>query len=236
MKRRGHRPLLWSSLLSGGLIAYGCATTTPDAGTGDRPFAADNRVESMTKDAEISMDLMEVAALNDPDAPASAGAEATTTLSDPTPLTGEVVHYRTKKGDTLMKLAFQFTGSVYRWREILKQNQSKIADFNHLVPGTELEISTHGAVKVSHKGRPYAIRLGDSLTKISRWLYGSIAKWRVLWHNNPQLIKNPNRIYAGFRLYYPGPSVHDPKMAPVAPASVKDPEPLPLDLPQAKKK
>ena len=41
-----------------------------------------------------------------------------------------------------------------------------------------------------------------TLGSISHTVYGSTRKWKKLWENNRQLIKDPNKIYAGFYLYY----------------------------------
>ena len=46
------------------------------------------------------------------------------------------------------------------------------------------------------------LRTGDTLGKISNNVYGTFSKWQSIWNNNRPLIKDPNKIYAGFTLYY----------------------------------
>lgn len=52
------------------------------------------------------------------------------------------------------------------------------------------------------QGNPYLIRTGDTLGGISKQVYATVKKWKLLWDNNRPLIKDPNKIYAGFTLYY----------------------------------
>lgn len=110
--------------------------------------------------------------------------------------------YKTKRGDTLMKIAFEAFGNVYRWREIYDSNKPKIKDFNAVPVGTILVINGVEYVKIERNGSPYLIRRADTLTKISTDLYGKPRHWKSLWKNNSQLIQDPNKIYAGFTLYY----------------------------------
>lgn len=112
------------------------------------------------------------------------------------------VRYKVKPGDTLMKISFAHYANVYRWREIYRANRAKIADYNRLVNGTILEIHGVTYVVITRNGKPYLIRWGDTLGKISAKVYGTKEFWRELWKNNPELIKNPNKIYADFKLYY----------------------------------
>ncbi|MBI4924338.1 MAG: hypothetical protein HY843_00310, partial [Bdellovibrio sp.] len=42
----------------------------------------------------------------------------------------------------------------------------------------------------------------DNLVLISTDIYGKSSKWKKIWENNKQLIRDPNRIFAGFYLYY----------------------------------
>ncbi len=57
-------------------------------------------------------------------------------------------------------------------------------------------------VTIERNGERYLIKRGDTLGTISGDVYGTRAKWKKLWENNRQLIKDPNKIYAGFSLYY----------------------------------
>ena len=115
---------------------------------------------------------------------------------------GKTQTYTVKNGDTLMKISFENFGNVYRWREIYDANRERIGNFNALVTGTVLTIHGVEYILITKNGKSYFIRRNDTLVKISRRLYGSPAYWRDIWDNNRQLIHNPNKIYAGFTLYY----------------------------------
>jgi nucleoid-associated protein YgaU len=52
------------------------------------------------------------------------------------------------------------------------------------------------------EGNPYLIKNGDTLGGISGQVYNNRNKWRSIWDNNKPLIKNPNKIFAGFTIYY----------------------------------
>jgi nucleoid-associated protein YgaU len=112
------------------------------------------------------------------------------------------IKYVVKANDTLMKVAFEVFGNVYRWREIYEQNQKKIGKFNSLTRGTVLNIHRAGAIAAAKNGDPYLIKPRDTLWKISDNVYGTPWKWSKLWNNNRELIHDPNHIYAGFYLYY----------------------------------
>ena len=119
-----------------------------------------------------------------------------------TGMSGDGVHYSVKQGDTLMKIAFENYGDLYRWKEIYEANRDKIQDPNHVPPGTQLTLNGAGMVQIERNGERYMIKHGDTLGTISKDVYGSTRKWKKLWENNRQLIKDPNKIYAGFYLYY----------------------------------
>ena len=110
--------------------------------------------------------------------------------------------YRVRRGDTLMKIAFEHYGDLYRWKEIYEANRKAIKDPNHVPPGTKIVLSDAGMVTIERNGERYLIKRGDTLGTISGDVYGTRAKWKKLWENNRQLIKDPNKIYAGFSLYY----------------------------------
>lgn len=132
------------------------------------------------------------------EAPVAAAAEPA--AEEPKVVDGKP--YRVKKGDTLMRIAFEHYGDLYRWKEIYEANRKSIKDPNHVPPGTKIVLSDAGMVTVERNGERYLIKKGDTLGTISNDVYGTRAKWKKLWENNRQLIKDPNRIYAGFSLYY----------------------------------
>lgn len=110
--------------------------------------------------------------------------------------------YTVVAGDTLMKISFESFGDIFRWREILNANKDQIKDVHKLVIGQVLRIEGEDYIVVDRNGHPYLIRKNDTLLKISNSVYGTKSLWKSIWKNNPQLIKNPNKIYAGLTLYY----------------------------------
>lgn len=72
-----------------------------------------------------------------------------------------------------------------------------------IAAGMELIVDQDPSESVSNTdGTPYLIKRGDTLGLISDDVYGTTKKWRKIWENNRKLIKDANRIYAGFYLYY----------------------------------
>lgn len=115
---------------------------------------------------------------------------------------GKSDKYKVRNGDTLMKIAFAKYGNIFRWRDIYNANRDQLKDFNKLTIGMILVLNGAEYIVIEKNGEPYLIRRGDTLKSISNTVYGSSEYWRNIWKNNPQLIKNPNKIYAGFTLYY----------------------------------
>lgn len=113
---------------------------------------------------------------------------------------GSISHYTVKKGETLMQIAFKIYGDISKWKEIknLNPNVSSTA----LTAGSKIKYVTPDMefswVPV---GTPYLIKSGDTLGTISNEFYSTPAKWKTLWENNKPLIKDPNKIYAGFTVY-----------------------------------
>ena len=160
----------------------------------DAPPAGDANTASASNDLPAAPPAVEAA----PEAIAPSVADAT----PPAASSGDAVQYKVKKGDTLMKVAFENYGDLYRWKEIYEANRGQIQDPNNIPPGTQLSLNGAGMVTVERNGDRYLIKHGDTLGIISDGVYGTPRKWKKLWENNRQLIKDPNRIYAGFFLYY----------------------------------
>jgi nucleoid-associated protein YgaU len=114
----------------------------------------------------------------------------------------ESERYKVRRGDTLMKIAYAKYGDLFRWRDIYNDNRDQLKDFNKIDIGMVLVLNGIEFLVIEKNGEPYLIRRGDTLKGISNKLYGSSEHWRSLWKNNPRLIKNPHRIYAGLTLYY----------------------------------
>lgn len=139
------------------------------------------------------------------DLPASdpALAQEGEALAAPAAMSGEATSYTVNGGDTLMKIAFEVYGDLYQWRHIHEMNRDKVQDPNRLTKGMVLMIDKPASpVQIERNGEAYLIKTGDTLGSISNEVYGTPGKWRTLWENNRQLIKDPNRIFAGFTLYY----------------------------------
>lgn len=116
---------------------------------------------------------------------------------------GEFETYSVQTGDTLMKIAFETYGDLYQWRRVYDLNRDKISSPNSLPRGLQLKLEKpSNPVAIDKNGERYLIKVGDTLGSISGDVYGTAKKWKKLWENNRQLIRDPNKIYAGFFLFY----------------------------------
>lgn len=112
--------------------------------------------------------------------------------------------YRVEKNETLMLIAFKIYGDYGEWKKLAKLNEDVLGHSTNIKEGMILKYLAPVEQFVwNPEGNPYLIKTGDTLGSISGQLYQTIGKWRVLWDNNRPLIKDPNKIYAGFTIYYP---------------------------------
>lgn len=130
--------------------------------------------------------------------------QQTADATPPSPAgSGQFESVTVQSGDTLMRIAFETYGDLYRWKSILDANKDRITDPSRIPAGTVLKVerpATH--VAIERNGEKYLIKNGDTLGTISNDVYGTRSKWKTLWENNKQMIHDPNRIFAGFYLYY----------------------------------
>jgi nucleoid-associated protein YgaU len=111
--------------------------------------------------------------------------------------------YTVKKDETLMLIAFKIYGDYSRWKELRDLNKSKLINGILVRNGTNIDYMTDGTeFQWQPRGNPHLIKGGETLGIISKEYYGTLKRWRDLWENNKPMIKDPNRIYAGFTLYY----------------------------------
>jgi nucleoid-associated protein YgaU len=112
--------------------------------------------------------------------------------------------YEVQKNETLMMVAFKLYGDYGRWKEIANHNQDSLKGKTSVMAGTKLKYRAPAQAFVwNPEGLPYLIKTGDTLGKISKNVYQTQKKWKIIWNNNRPLIKDPNKIFAGFTLYYP---------------------------------
>lgn len=108
--------------------------------------------------------------------------------------------YEVKSGETLMQIAFNLYGDYKKWKEIAGMNSG--INVESLKAGTALNYCTGSELSWKPNGNPHVIRLGETLGKISDDKYKTVKRWKEIWHNNKPLIQDPNKIYAGFTIYY----------------------------------
>jgi nucleoid-associated protein YgaU len=116
---------------------------------------------------------------------------------------GEWGEHNVQKGETLMKIAFNIYGDIDMWRYVYNENRDKFRNGRPLMVGMRLKYEKPTSPFVRDtSGEGYLIKEGDSLGGIALDLYGKVSKWRKIFNRNRDLIKDPNKIYAGFWLYY----------------------------------
>jgi LysM repeat protein len=111
--------------------------------------------------------------------------------------------YEVKPGDTLMKIAFSLYGDIDRWKDLQEWNAGKITKLSALKVGTRLQYEAPlTPFSPEEREHAYTIRQGDTLAGIADEVYGRRAKYKKLQNYNSSLIKDPNRIFAGFKIFY----------------------------------
>jgi nucleoid-associated protein YgaU len=110
--------------------------------------------------------------------------------------------YVVATGDTLMKIAFKRYGDVFQWKKIANDNADKLKNPNVLPVGMKIKVEPSTFAETTADGERYLIKQGDTLGSISGSVYGTPRKWKKIWENNKELIKNPNRIFSGFYISY----------------------------------
>ena len=117
--------------------------------------------------------------------------------------TGQMDTYSVKAGDTLMKVAFSLYGDVDRWKDLQDWNTEALKKGNSLRKGMKLRYEVPAeAFQQTQLEHSYEIKKGDTLALIADEVYGRKMKYKKLQKYNAQLIKNPNRIFAGFTIFY----------------------------------
>lgn len=120
-----------------------------------------------------------------------------------TSLSSDMMEYKVQKNETLMMIAFKLYGDYGWWKKLAGWNQDKLKGSQIVRAGMSLKYMAPSEEFVwNPQGLPYLIRTGDTLGIISKSVYQTSKKWKLIWENNRPLIKNPNLIFAGFTIYY----------------------------------
>lgn len=118
-------------------------------------------------------------------------------------LTENMMEYKVQKNETLMMIAFKLYGDYGWWKKLAGWNQETLKGGQIVRVGQTLKYMAPSEEFVwNPQGLPHLIRTGDTLSLISKTVYQTPKKWKLIWENNRPLIKNPNLIFAGFTIYY----------------------------------
>jgi LysM repeat protein len=113
--------------------------------------------------------------------------------------------YYVQAGDNLAKIGKKIYGDRTSWK--------KIAELNHLIDPNKIYAGDVIYYQVTDKSKIFAetyenaprakiiVKKGDTLTKISKVVFGRAKDWRVLWKENPQIL-NPDKIKEGTSIYF----------------------------------
>lgn len=116
---------------------------------------------------------------------------------------GSMQEYKVQKNETLMMIAFKLYGDYGKWKDLAAHNQKTLKGGQKVWAGMTLHYPAPAQEFVwNPQGLPYLIRTGDTLGRISTTVYTTPKKWKLIWDNNRPLIKDPNKIFAGFTIYY----------------------------------
>ena len=169
----------------------------------DQPFADSEPQENLITEETPTESLQEP--VSEMDAPVVTDSEPM--VQEAAPVVnydaGSTKQYTVQKNETLMLIAFKLYGNYERWKEIADQNRDALSGTTNIKEGMVLNYVAPAEEFVwNPQGLPYLIRTGDTLGGISKQVYTTVKKWKLIWDNNRPLIKDPNKIYAGFTLYY----------------------------------
>ena len=168
--------------------------TTP----GDELVAASPSDSALETELSSADDSAPIIAAEEPVVAEEPAALSTPSVST----TGVNGEYIVQKNETLMMVAFKLYGDYGKWRDLASRNSGTLKG-GPVRAGMKIKYDMPSeSFSWSPQGNPHLIRTGDTLGKISSEKYGTVKKWKSLWDNNRPLIKNPNRIFAGFTIYW----------------------------------
>ncbi|KAB8030866.1 LysM peptidoglycan-binding domain-containing protein [Fluviispira multicolorata] len=113
--------------------------------------------------------------------------------------------YYVQDGDNLAIIAKKIYGDKKEWIKLAELNN--LIDPHKIYAGDVIYYSLTNKTKTfseTYEGAPRAkiiVKKGDTLTHISKAVFGKAKDWRVLWKENPQ-ITNPDKLKVGEVIYF----------------------------------
>jgi hypothetical protein len=158
----------------------------PDAKNSTQEATQDNKLISSLEDIEVDQ-IQDI----------------TTKSSTKTDITQKITKKSSDKIDRFNKVVVKknnkniddISSQISSAIEELDQKDSKKSTYTKSISN---EISTR-----ENEMRFIVVREGDSLSKIAKRAYGSVTAYDIIVEANPDLIKNPNRIFVGQKLRIP---------------------------------
>ena len=107
-----------------------------------------------------------------------------------------------QKGDSLSKIAKRFYNDALKYPLIFEANKPMLSDPNKIYPGQVLRIpALEGTYAASLN--TYEVQKGDSLSKISKEVYGDSGKYQQIFEANQPMLKDVDDIRPGQILTIP---------------------------------
>lgn len=165
--------------------------------------------EESSDDAIEEVEEDEIAENTEEEAPAQAmDQESEMQVAESAPVqvntNGDEGWHTVARNETLMIVAFKIYGDYEKWRELARWNADRLGPNYSVSVGMKLKYEVPAQKFVwNPEGNPYLIKVGDTLGTISKDTYGTMGYWKNIWQNNRPLIKDPNKIFAGFTIYTP---------------------------------
>lgn len=121
------------------------------------------------------------------------------------------VEYTIKKGDSLSKIAKEFTGSGHRWKYLWELNKERISNPDKLKAGTVIIIPIEQQAQKDKLDkevdraslRQYTVKKNDSLWKIAQSELGDGNRWKEIYELNKGLIKDSSKLIPGKTIFIP---------------------------------
>ncbi|WP_186646406.1 LysM peptidoglycan-binding domain-containing protein [Fluviispira vulneris] len=123
----------------------------------------------------------------------------------PPPSQNIVLAYYVQAGDNLAIIAKKIYGDKREWLKLAELNN--LVDPHKIYAGDVIYYSLTVKTKAfseTYEGAPKAkiiVKKGDTLTHISKAVFGKSKDWRVLWKENPHIV-NPDKLKVGDVIYF----------------------------------